>query len=228
MAIGLNDVTKFFQKLEGYTINKDGILNQSEMEDAYKIMEKDSGDQIPKEIKDKFKNGLNSDAFNSMDSLGTKDGYVNDQEFYATLNKDADPYKPKEGPKGSEYGKDSASDRAGYSAYKDDDKTNLNSKETAKNQINDNEGILGSANDGGKADGKLTKEELNSAITLTADNKDTIDNADAKLEVMKDMYANFDTKFDNKDGKEKGGAITEESLAREIQTSRSEAGQTAS
>jgi hypothetical protein len=212
----LNTTTQFFQKLEGQVHNKKtGTLNQKEAQSAYKKMEQKAPDQIPQEIKTKFgKGGLNTDAFNSIDRLGNKDGLINNQELYKGTNKADKNFKPWTPPpppeRGNFLGKNSAADKAGYASYQGKDPY-----KTADNTIKDVEGILGSANKGGKPDGKLSQKELEEGITLTQSHKGTVKNADAKLNLMKDMERNF-TKEDDKGGNAPGGHISRNTLAREI------------
>jgi hypothetical protein len=214
----LNTTTQFFQKLEGYAHKgpKTGTLNQIQAESAYKKMECQAPCQIPQEIKTKFgKDGLNTDAFNAADRLGTKDGLINDQELYKDVNKadkNCKPWTPPPPPEqGNFLGKNSAADKAGYASYQGKDPY-----KTADNTIKDVEGILGSANEGGKPDGKLSQKELEEGITLTQSHKGTVKNADAKLNLMKDMERGFANNYDDKGGNAPGGHISRDTLAREI------------
>jgi hypothetical protein len=203
----LNDTTQFFEKLEGYSNNqKDGVMDQKEAESAYQKMLQEAGDQIPQEIKDKFKNGLDADAFNSTDGLGIKDGYINNQELFKSVDSGA-PDPVKEQPKDAGAGQ---LEKAGHATYGDN---KLDAKGTAGNAILDIQNILGSASN---KDDKLDKGEVDKAITLVQSNKGSVGNADSKLELLRLMSDGFANKFDDKEGDGEGGNITGDSLANEL------------
>jgi hypothetical protein len=94
----LQDMTNFFNKLQGFATNKnnDGVLTKEEVEQAYGAMLCQPGDQIPQAIKDKFATACQfSAAFDCIDPLGIKDGFINDQELYKYVNGNRDPhFKP--------------------------------------------------------------------------------------------------------------------------------------
>jgi hypothetical protein len=201
MSFQLTDATNFFNRLQSNTMNNDGILDQKEAERRYKeLLDTDPG-AIPKEIKDKLgSGGLNSDMFNSIDPLGTKDGYINNQELYKFGSGDSG-FKPYRSPAGSQPAP--SFEQAGYlvqgNGYAD-------ARASARTLIKDVGGILGSANDSGVADKKLSKEEVDHAITLIRANTDTVDHADGKARLLQSLYQNFD--LNSRDGYITAGSLS--------------------
>jgi hypothetical protein len=202
MGLQLNDTSKFFNKLQSSTINNDGILNQREAETSYKNLLANDPCGIPPEIKDKFgSGGLNSDTFNSIDRLGTKDGFINDQELFKHVKGDSG-FKPYTPPLGNSPAPSFA--KAGYLVERNG---HADAKASAKAMIQDVGSILGTANDGRVADNKLSKEETDHAITLIRANSDTVQNADGKAKLLQSLDQNFDANS-------KDGYITKESLTK--------------
>jgi len=174
------------------------------------MLQYDSCD-IPEDIKQKFANGgLNSDAFNQIDPLGVKDGFINDQELYKYVSGDASfqPYTP---PPGS--GTIPSFADAGYLVTCHCNKPDAES--SSDKLIQDTGGILGCANDGGVADDKLSKPEIDHAITLIQANTSTVDHADGKAKLLESIDKNFDSE---KDG---NGFITKSSLANALRSNSS-------
>ena len=205
MTLTLSDVTSFFQKMESKTINKDGILNQTEAEQAYKQM---SSSDIPQEIKDKFgSGGLNADFFNQIDPLGVKDGFINDHELYKFVSGDSS-FKPYTPPAGS--GTIPSFADAGYLVKCHCNKPNAEA--SSAKLIQDTGGILGAANDGGVADDKLSKLEVEHAITLIRANEGTVDNAEGKAKLLESIDQHFDSE------KDASGFITKSSLANALKS----------
>lgn len=87
----LSTTTNFFRNLEKQVNSGPltGTLSQEDTQKAYDKLSTESPDLIPREIKDKFKKGLDSDTFDSVDKLGVGDGLINDQELYASLGTDS-------------------------------------------------------------------------------------------------------------------------------------------
>jgi len=207
MGLQLNDVTNFFNKLQSSTINNDGILNQREAEGAYTKMLQDDPNDIPQAIKDKLgSGGLNGDTFNNIDPLGMKDGFINDQELFKYVSGDSGftPYRP---PIGSNPAPNFAN--AGYLVQNNG---HADAQKSSEALIKDVGGILGVANDGRVADDKLSKPEIDHAITLIRANTGTVDNADGKAKLLASLSQNFDADS-------QGGYITSDSLAKTLRMS---------
>jgi predicted outer membrane repeat protein len=184
----IDEVRAFYVKLRSFTANNNPLLTQKEVGDAYQKMLSTDPGLIPPAIRAKLgPKGLDDmNTFNQIDAQGGKDGFIDDAELYKFLTNDPNfqVFKAHADEPSSNDFKD-----AGYLVSND-------SQATSQNFINDVEGLLGGQNgmfnDGAAADGKLSKQEIANAVSLVQAHRDTVNNPDAKLKILKFLFDNFD------------------------------------
>jgi hypothetical protein len=165
----------------------DGMLNSNQ---AYAAMQelKDSGAydklNLPKDIKDKFANGLTMDVFNQADPLGVRDGQVNLEEFSKLFDKNVDSGNGLRGVKG--FSPDDMKN-AGYLVPGADGKGDRVS--TASNTIRDLENQIANAGIKGQVpNGNITLDELNGLMTSLGNSGNT-----AQKNIVGSLIDNYST-----------------------------------